>query len=112
MGSDSDNQSTCEREDTSVTLPSPVFETQYEYGSETDGLTVIIIDAIANAMDTSPTEIVPKINESVDPDALERILRPLPDGTERDGYLTFYLVGFRITVDSDGTVSIYDERDY
>lgn len=88
-----------------------VFQTEYEYGTETDGLTVVIVDALASETDVSPTELVPCISESVDPDALERVLRPLPDGTRRDGRLTFYLLEFRITIDGDGTVSIYDCRE-
>ena len=90
--------------------PELVFQTEYEYGNETDGLTVVIVDALADETDVSPTEIVPRISESVDPDALERVFRPLPDGTRRDGRLTFYLLEFRISVDGDGTVSIYDCR--
>ena len=85
-----------------------VFETQYEYGAETDELTVILIDAIAETEGISPAEVAPRINESVDPDAMERVLRPLPDGSERDGRLTFYLLGYRITVRSDGTVRIFE----
>jgi hypothetical protein len=86
----------------------PIFETQYEYGSETEGLTVVIIDAIADAMGVSPTEVAPRISDSVDPDAMERVLRPRPDGTERSGRLTFYLCRFRVTIDSDGTVTIHE----
>lgn len=85
-----------------------VYETTYDYGEAKDGLTVVIIDAIADALDVSPTEIVPRISESVDADALERVLRPLPDGTQREGHLTFFLMDFRITVFGDGTVRIVE----
>lgn len=85
----------------------PVFETRYEYGGQTDGLTVVLIDAIADVKGISPADVAPKITESVDPDAMERVLRPLPDGTERNGRLTFYLLDFRITVSSDGMVRVF-----
>ncbi|MFB6166125.1 MAG: HalOD1 output domain-containing protein [Haloarculaceae archaeon] len=89
--------------------PEPAFETTYEYGDQIDGLTVTIVDGVATVRDVSPMEIVPRVAESVDPDALERIFRPLPDGTRRRGSVTFYLVGCRITVDSEGVVRIYDD---
>lgn len=100
-----------ERQTKEVSTQNVVFETTYEYGEAKDGLTVVIIDAIADALDVSPTEVVPRISESVDPDALERILRPLPDGTEREGHLTFFLMDYRITVFGDGTVRIVEPSD-
>lgn len=111
MGTDS---STGQLEATSIEddgAPTPVFETQYEYSDASDSLTVIIIDAIADELDISPTEVVPKISEAVDPDALERILRPLPDGQQRNGTLVFTLLDFRIRIESDGIVRMYDARE-
>lgn len=92
-------------EDASSSL---VFETTHEYGTETDELTVLIVDAIASELNVSPAKFVSKINEAVNPDAMERILRPLPDGTKRNGQLTFFLHGFRISIHGDGTVRIFD----
>lgn len=89
--------------------PEPDFETTYEYGETIDGLTVTIVDGLSEVRDVPPTEIVPRMNESVDPDALERIFRPLPDGSRRRGSVTFYLLDCRVTVDSHGTVRIYRE---
>lgn len=111
MGANSEQQQASRAvEEQARSEPELVYRTEYEYGNETDGLTVIIVDALADVTDVSPTEIVPRISESVDPDALERVFRPLPDGSRRDGRLTFYLLDFRISLDGNGTVSIYDCR--
>lgn len=104
-------QSQPRHERTGGGIEEPVFETRYEYGGKTDGLTVVLIDAIAEVEGISPAQVAPKITESVDPDAMERVLRPLPDGTERNGRLTFFLLGYRITVRSDGIVRIFDGGD-
>ncbi|MBV0923842.1 hypothetical protein KTS45_06460 [Halomicroarcula limicola] len=101
-------QSSTSRPSDDDVSPNLVFETTYEYGTETDELTVLIVDAIADEMDVSPVKFVSKINEAVNPDAMERILRPLPDGTKRNGQLIFFLHGFRISIHGDGTVRIHE----
>lgn len=109
MEADSDPQSIETDDLDGSSTPDLVFETQYDYNGSSDSLTVVIIDAIAAELGISPTEVVPQISDAVDPDALERILRPRPDGSRRNGTLMFYLLDFRITVESDGRVRIHDD---
>lgn len=86
-----------------------VYDQHVDFGGPSE-LPVTIVEAIAEVRDADVTELVPRIHRAVDPDALERIFRQHPDGHERDGWVTFFLCGCRITVDSTGRLSIYDGR--
>ena len=52
---------------------------------EEDGLSVTLSLALAAATDSSPTEFLPRFQEYVDPDALDRMFRPQPNGDLRKG---------------------------
>lgn len=52
---------------------------------EEDGLTVTLSLALAAAADSSPTEFLPRFQEYVDPDALDRMFRPQSNGDLRKG---------------------------
>lgn len=60
-----------------------------------------IVDAIAEHTGTDAFSLEPPLYYSIDVDALERLFR----GTS-DGVVTFEYEGHRITVDSDGTVTV------
>lgn len=86
-----------------------VYDQHVDFGGPAE-LPVTIVEAVAEVRDVDVTDLVPRIHRAVDPDALERIFRQHPDGHERDGWVTFFLCGCRITVDSTGHLSIYDGR--
>lgn len=68
---------------------------------EEDGLSVTLSLALAAATDRSPTEFLPRFQEYVDPDALDRMFRPQPNGDLRKGG------PFHLTVE-DIEVEIYN----
>lgn len=86
----------------------PVHVVEYDYTEPGLSLDVAIVEAVSEATSIPPTEIVGRLNDVVDTDALKRAFRPLPDDEPRTGWLTFFLCGCRITVSSDGRVRIYD----
>ncbi len=45
-----------------------------------NGLTVTLSLALAAVTDLRPTELIPRFSDHVDPDALNRMFRPLPNG--------------------------------
>jgi hypothetical protein len=74
---------------------------------EENGLTVTLSLALAEVTDLDPTDIVPKFAKHVDPDALDRMFRPRPNGDLREGgpfHLT--VAGHPITVHNTGRIEI------
>ena len=88
-----------------------VQQTQYERGSRHD-LTTTIIGAIADAEGIAPTELKdPILYECVDVSSLEdAFFGPDVAGRNRDGVGTveFRFGDYRITVNSNGWVSVYE----
>lgn len=86
----------------------PVYAVEYDYNDPGLSLDVAIVEALSDATGIPPTEIVGRVNDVVDTDALQRAFRPLPDDEPRTGWLTFFICGCRVTVSSDGYIRIYD----
>lgn len=86
-----------------------VSEQPVEFSGPSE-LSVTIVEAIADVRDVDVTDLVPRVREAVDPDALERTFRRRPDGSRRDGWVTFFCCGCRVIVDSTGHLTIYDSR--
>lgn len=96
----------------SVTL-SPdnrIADTQVTFDGR-EGVAVMVVDEIAEERDEPVTALVSRIDEAVDPDALNRIVRPLPDGTRRTGRVTFFFCDFMVRLHGDGRLQIFDCRD-
>lgn len=87
-----------------------VHETEIEYEGA-DEVAVIVVDAIAEARDCPVPDLVDRIDDAVDPDALNRIVRPLPDGTPRRGWVTFHLCDCLVRLSGDGRLQIFDEKE-
>lgn len=65
-----------------------------------------VVRAVANYRDVDSAAL-PPLYESVDPDALEALFAPLPDGSARGpGRVTFEYADCRVTVASDGTLHL------
>jgi hypothetical protein len=79
----------------------------HDFDSDPGELTVTIVDAVSEALDISPTEIVPRVSDHVDPDALDRLFRPAPDGGTRRGRLVLELQGCHVEIVGDGTIFVY-----
>ncbi|WP_254820922.1 HalOD1 output domain-containing protein [Haloglomus halophilum] len=74
---------------------------------EEDGLTVTLSLALAAAADSSPTEFLPRFQEYVDPDALDRMFRPQPNGDLRKGGpFQFSIEEFDVEIFNTGRIEI------
>lgn len=66
-----------------------------------------ITSAVARLTGSSPERVGNDLRESVDCDGLERVFRPLADGTTREGgRLVLSVESCVVTVESDGWVSV------
>jgi hypothetical protein len=69
----------------------------------------LVIEAVAEREGVSPTELSRPLNEVVDPEALDALFEPQPNGRPRsDGRVEFEYYGYTVTVDVDGTVTVED----
>lgn len=84
-----------------------VHESYISYEAREE-VSVTIVDVIAEIRDQPVTDLVPRIDGAVDPDALDRIVRPLPDGTPRSGMVTFRVGDCLVRLHGDGLLQIYD----
>lgn len=74
-----------------------------------DGLTVTLSLALAAVADSSPTEFLPRFQEYVDPDALDRMFRPQPNGDLRKGGpFRLDIEGFEVEIYNTGRIEIRD----
>lgn len=70
------------------------------------GIGTTIMDALSSIAQKSVSELGP-LNEVVDPDALERLFAPQPDGRPRgSGFIHFAIQNFEVSVHSNGHISI------
>lgn len=72
-----------------------------------NGLSVTLSLALASVTELEPTELVPKFAEHVDPDALDRMFRPLPNGDLRKGGpFHLQIEGYDVTIHNTGRIEI------
>lgn len=68
---------------------------------------VAAIRAVADAADVDPAELGTPLYDQIDPDALDALFDDRPNGTPRgSGHVTFSLLGYDVTVYSDGHVVV------
>jgi hypothetical protein len=60
-----------------------------------------IVESVARAEGWEPAEVPASLYECIDPDALEAFV-----ATMDDGQVTFPYLGYEVTVDADGSVSL------
>ena len=66
-----------------------------------------VVEALAAAEGVAPHTLEPILYDAVDPDALDALFAPRPDGTERGtGQASFVVGGYAATVDTTGTVTL------
>ncbi|WP_255194912.1 HalOD1 output domain-containing protein [Halorarius litoreus] len=74
-----------------------------------NGLTVTVSLALAAVTDHEPATLVPEFSKHVDPDALDRMFRPLPNGDLRKGGpLHLHIAGHDVEIHNTGRIEIYD----
>lgn len=77
-----------------------------------EDVAVSVVDVIAKEGEEPVTELVSRIDEAVDPDALNRIVRPHSDGTTRNGRVTFILCDYLVRLHSDGRLQVFDSVEF
>lgn len=83
------------------------YTAKYDWGDRRT-LSGAIVTVIADIKDVSPLDLEP-LHGSVDPDALNQILTPTPEGDDRtSGHVSFVFESHHITVYGDGEVAISD----
>lgn len=72
-----------------------------------DGVCKAVVTAVADAKGVSPAEVSPPFSTAIDPDALEKVVASMSDGTDEPrGSIEFPFSGFEITVTGDRDVSV------
>lgn len=94
--------------------PAPGEQRGYYAQHDFDGpatLSTTLVHALSNVTGADVTEAERSLAEHADPRALDLLFRPRPDGTVREpGRVTFTVWGHRVTVESDGHISIVPPR--
>lgn len=82
---------------------SDTVEVSYENDSH---LGTVVVEALSEATDTDISEMNIELNAVLDPDALDTLFAPRPDGTRREGgTIVFELMGRTVHVETgDETV--------
>jgi hypothetical protein len=66
-----------------------------------------VVRAVSEVVGVRPTELPVELNEVVDPDAMEDLFAPRPDGEPRaDGRVEFELLDCAVVVHADGRVVV------
>jgi hypothetical protein len=104
-GSGSGSDSGVATRETSGVDPSPVVH-RTGTGSDGDGsVSSVVVEAVAEAAGTSPTDLADPLYEAVDPDALDRLFETGDDTT--GGRVEFSYADYRVTVTVDDDVYVY-----
>lgn len=93
------------RERATVDRPEDRYSMRYDPSMDIE-LTSVVVDALADVAGVDPVEI-PPLSDVVDPDAMNALFRPKPDGTPRTrGQLTFTHFGHEVVVEGEGRIEI------
>jgi len=74
-----------------------------------DGLSVSerVIEAVAEREDVRPTELSRPLSDVIDPEALDSLFEPQPDGRPRsEGRVEFEYYGYTVVVDTGESVTL------
>lgn len=63
-----------------------------------------IIEAIAEARDVPPTELMPPLYEAIDPDTLDRLVQSVTEGRMQ---LTFEYQSYEIQIKNNDIIEVY-----
>jgi HAD superfamily hydrolase (TIGR01509 family) len=85
---------------------------QHDWDSEGNVGTAVTA-ALAESLDTEPTELTPTLYDTVDPAAINALFAPCDDGTERSttGHVSFRYDERRVVVTSAGRIEIQRRTD-
>ena len=84
--------------------PSPLYETCHD--GDDRHISTTIIEAVARVEGVDPTSTDLRLYDAVDLEALDALFEQ--SGTDGDWQFEFSVHGFRIIVDGDGYVSVFE----
>lgn len=82
-------------------------ETYYTYHEPGGSMAETVVRAVATVSGTEPTDMEP-LTETVDPDALDRIVSSFP--ADRRWNLTFSFHGYEVSIEASGRVELSPQR--
>jgi len=104
------NRNVSNTELTTVSRQLPQKQQPYVVHHEFDGtaeLTTTLAHAISDVTGIDVTDTGFTLNDYVDPDAMDKLFKPKPDGTQRtNGSLTLTILGCQVVVHSNGQIII------
>lgn len=65
-----------------------------------------IVETIAQAEGTAPTELDTRLYDVIEPEALNELFQDQEDGPVTDGFVSFTFHGYTVTVHSDSSIEI------
>ena len=68
----------------------------------TSSVSSAVVEAVADASNTPPSDLPEQLNDVVDPDALDQLFA----GKETEGHIQFEFCRYLVTVGSDGSVTV------
>ena len=77
-----------------------------QHASFDAGVSVDVVEAVADRQGVCPTEVDFRLDEHVDPDALDALCRHARANDDVSWSLEFDVAGVSVTVDSDGRVAV------
>ncbi|WP_408957171.1 HalOD1 output domain-containing protein [Natrinema sp. 74] len=74
-------------------------------------VSIRVVEAVAARERIDPLEVSPPLHESIDPAALDALFEPTRISDRTTGTVTFRFHGYRVCVDSDGSIDLADDPD-
>lgn len=95
------------RENLNETTPDDETTDAHASDSQSERLSTVVIDTVADAADVEPAELGTALYDHVDPDALDNLFSDRHNGMPRgSGHVVFSLLDYEVTVYSDGHVVV------
>ncbi len=79
--------------------------------SNRDPVSIRVVEAVAAREEIDPLEMSPPLHDSIDPAALDALFEPTRTGERTPGTVTFRFHGYRVRVESDGSIDLEDDSD-
>lgn len=83
-----------------------LFRTYHDFGEGDICVTVAV--ALEEITGAAAGEVVAEFSRYADPEAVNQIFRPHPNGPARTGvgYIVLHIAGYKITIQSDGEIRL------
>ena len=77
------------------------------YNGDGSSVSERVIEAVAEREGVAPTELARPLSDVIDPEALDTLFEPQPDGRPRgEGRVEFEYYGYMVVVDTGGSVTL------